>query len=352
MRSLRSARCWLRACCSATAFTAERVVGIRAARRLPAAARPGGLRADPGRAADPARAPAGALGDQAAVPSASAGVFGFDLFLYADAMLFGMLDPDIWVARGVANCIVIPFLAVATARNTGWTIDMHVSRGAVFHSTALAGVRRVPARRRRRRILRPLLRRRLGTRAADRAAVRRDAARGRLIASSGRFRSQAQGVRQQAFLLVSLRLPRGVAALHAHALDRKPDAGSAGAYRSLALADLVESPAGALWLREEDRSGFVPAARWNMPAIDARRARRRSARRVSWNAAGWVIELAETAQRARATTAGLRSPAWLDAFPSRLARRSARIGHGLCSASSSWRRRGPRSSSTGKCATC
>ena len=37
----------------------------------------------------------------------------------------------------VANALVIPFIAVATARNTGWTIDMHVSRGAVFHSTAI-----------------------------------------------------------------------------------------------------------------------------------------------------------------------------------------------------------------------
>ena len=52
---------------------------------------------------------------------------------------------DIWVARGVATALVVPFLAVATARNTGWTIDMHLSRGAVFHSTALARVGRVPA---------------------------------------------------------------------------------------------------------------------------------------------------------------------------------------------------------------
>ena len=52
-------------------------------------------------------------------------------------MLFGRLDVDIWMARGGANALVIPFIAVATARNTGWTIEMHVSRGAVFHSTAI-----------------------------------------------------------------------------------------------------------------------------------------------------------------------------------------------------------------------
>ncbi len=41
------------------------------------------------------------------------------------------------MARGIANALVIPFIAVATARNTGWTVEMHVSRDAVFHSTAL-----------------------------------------------------------------------------------------------------------------------------------------------------------------------------------------------------------------------
>jgi simple sugar transport system permease protein len=59
-----------------------------------------------------------------------AGLFGFDLFMLADAMLYGHLDPDIWVARGVANLLVIPFVAISTARNPAWTIEMHVSRGA------------------------------------------------------------------------------------------------------------------------------------------------------------------------------------------------------------------------------
>ncbi len=71
-----------------------------------------------------------------------AGVFAFDVFLYSDAMLFRQLDPEMWAARGIAHALVIPFVAVATARNTAWTIDLHVSRGVVFHSSALvvAGV--------------------------------------------------------------------------------------------------------------------------------------------------------------------------------------------------------------------
>jgi putative PEP-CTERM system histidine kinase len=65
------------------------------------------------------------------------GVFGLELLFYADAMLFSRLDSDIWLARGLANVIVLPFVALATARNTGWTVDLHLSRRAVFHSTAL-----------------------------------------------------------------------------------------------------------------------------------------------------------------------------------------------------------------------
>jgi len=64
------------------------------------------------------------------------GVFGFDLFCYADAMLFSRIDPQIWAARGIANAMVIPFIAVATARNTGWKVEMHFSRQVVFQSTA------------------------------------------------------------------------------------------------------------------------------------------------------------------------------------------------------------------------
>ena len=66
-----------------------------------------------------------------------AGLFAFDVFLYSDAMLFRQLDPELWAARGFAHALVIPFVALATARNTAWTIDLHVSRGVVFHSTAL-----------------------------------------------------------------------------------------------------------------------------------------------------------------------------------------------------------------------
>ena len=66
-----------------------------------------------------------------------AGMFAFDLIMYAEAVLFTYLDPGMWAARGVTHAFVVGFVAVATARNTAWTIDLHVSRGLVFQSTAV-----------------------------------------------------------------------------------------------------------------------------------------------------------------------------------------------------------------------
>lgn len=65
------------------------------------------------------------------------GMFAFDLLTYSGAILFSRIDPAMWAARGIAHALVMIFVALATKRNTAWTIDWHVSRGVVFHSTAL-----------------------------------------------------------------------------------------------------------------------------------------------------------------------------------------------------------------------
>jgi putative PEP-CTERM system histidine kinase len=83
----------------------------------------------------------------------------------------------------------------------------------------------------------------------------------------------------------------------------------------MALADLVESPAGVLWLKEETR-GFVPAARWNTPPVDV-------VEPVDGPMAaflertGWIVDIADVrASPARYREVGLQLPDWLAAFPS------------------------------------
>lgn len=66
-------------------------------------------------------------------------LFAFDLLLYSDAMLFSQVNPSWWVARGFANALLVPLIAVAAARNPHWKLDIAVSRSVVFHSAALFG---------------------------------------------------------------------------------------------------------------------------------------------------------------------------------------------------------------------
>ncbi len=64
-------------------------------------------------------------------------IFVFDLYLYADALLFGAIDPQLWLARGMVNAIAVPLIAVTVARNRNWDTDVFVSRHVAFHSTTL-----------------------------------------------------------------------------------------------------------------------------------------------------------------------------------------------------------------------
>jgi len=66
-------------------------------------------------------------------------MFVCDFYLYSDALLFRRVNENIWAARGVVNALVVPLLAVATARNPKWSLDIFVSRRILFHSTAILG---------------------------------------------------------------------------------------------------------------------------------------------------------------------------------------------------------------------
>ncbi|MFT4826351.1 MAG: putative PEP-CTERM system histidine kinase [Halioglobus sp.] len=66
-------------------------------------------------------------------------IFAYDFFMYAEAMLFRQLSPELWQARGLANALATPLIAIAIARNTDWKLNIHVSRQVVFHSVTLLG---------------------------------------------------------------------------------------------------------------------------------------------------------------------------------------------------------------------
>ena len=65
------------------------------------------------------------------------GLAAFDLALCADAALFHRASTALVDARAVAALLVCPLLALAAARNRAWSIEIHVSRSIAFHSATL-----------------------------------------------------------------------------------------------------------------------------------------------------------------------------------------------------------------------
>lgn len=64
----------------------------------------------------------------------------YDVFLYSQAQLVRVIDPDTWNARGLVATLTVPLLAIAARRNPQWSLDFFVSRQVVFYSTTLLAV--------------------------------------------------------------------------------------------------------------------------------------------------------------------------------------------------------------------
>lgn len=242
---------------------------------------------------------------------ALAAIFGFDLFYYADAALFGQLDPVIWVARGLANALVIPLIAIATVRNVGWTVDLHLSRGAAVHSSALvvsgAVLLLVAAAGYYVRYFGGDWGRVLQIELVFAAAVAVAVA-----VTSGRMRSRLKVFVSKHFFSYRfdyreewLRFTRTLAG--EGAASGLPERAIA------ALANLVESPAGTLWLQDEARR-YTCAARWNTQAVTGDEAA--DAPFPAFLAkTGWIVDVAEF-RAAPQRYQGVAVPGWLSTIAS------------------------------------
>ena len=63
--------------------------------------------------------------------------FGFDVYLFSDAMMFNRLDGDVLIVRGFVHVITLPLLMLATERNKDWISKIRLSQKATFHSVTL-----------------------------------------------------------------------------------------------------------------------------------------------------------------------------------------------------------------------
>lgn len=68
------------------------------------------------------------------------GLFAYDLFLYSQAELLREITMEAWNARGLINALAVPLIALAVRRSPQWSLEIFVSRQAVFFTTTFLGV--------------------------------------------------------------------------------------------------------------------------------------------------------------------------------------------------------------------
>lgn len=67
------------------------------------------------------------------------GIFAYDFYMYANALLFRDIDTGLWNARGIVTLLAVPLLTLSAARNRDWSHNLFVSRDIVLHATTVVG---------------------------------------------------------------------------------------------------------------------------------------------------------------------------------------------------------------------
>ena len=221
---------------------------------------------------------------------ALAAAFVFDLYLFAEAVLFNRMEPDAWSVRGFVQVLVAPLIAISTIRNRDWTSRITLSRGLVFHSTAVVAIGVyllfMAAAGYYVRYFGGTWGRALQVALLFAAVLALGA-----MAFSGSIRAKLRVIVAKHFFSYRydyrdewLRFTR---ALSVH--DGKHELGQDVIK---GLADMLESPAGVLWMRDAECRQFTQTARWNMPPASAAEPSD-SAFVYFLREKGWVVNLEE-----------------------------------------------------------
>lgn len=184
----------------------------------------------------------------------------FDLFVASEALLFRRVDPVLEASRGAATALAAPLVAIAAARNPTWSARLNLGRRAVYHSAvflvvggyllALAGAG-------------ALLRSFGGdwTRLLQATFVFSGLLLLAVLLSSRTLRTLVRR-RLSRYLFTYRHDYRWNWRRFAEALS-KPAGGASLRERALqAVADIADSPGGALWIRETDAFVRVAGNHW------------------------------------------------------------------------------------------
>jgi putative PEP-CTERM system histidine kinase len=234
------------------------------------------------------------------------GLFVYDFYLYANAALFNVLDAQVWAARGYVAALITPLIAISAARNPQWSAPVGLSRSMVFHTTSLLGAG-----------IYLLLMAGAGyylrlfggewgnvvqsifVFAAIMALV--------VLMFSGTLRARLRVFLSKHFFSYRYDYRREWLAFTRTLTEGRP--GEQLCERAVeALARLLESPGGALWMREGE-SSFQRASHWNWADIQG--AEPADSPFLQWLARKqWVVDLDEMQTR-RDLYGDLVAPAWI-----------------------------------------
>ena len=237
--------------------------------------------------------------------------FLFDLYMYADALMFKQLDGDAFAIRGFVHASIVPVLAVSTSRTRDWAAKIRLSQKAAFHSATLviigayllfvAGVGyyvRAFGGDWGRALQLALL---FGFLLVLGVLVLSGSMRAKLRVLLGKHFFRYRYDYREEWLRFTQTL----------ATENSPQAMGEQVIRG--LADLVESPAGGLWLRDPSGEFHSHAARWNIPQVAEREVAGSALCRFIVSS-GWVINLEEYRSFPRRYEE-LALPGWLAGVP-------------------------------------
>jgi putative PEP-CTERM system histidine kinase len=240
-----------------------------------------------------------------------AAAFCFDIYLYADAVLFRRIDAAAFSVRGLVHALVVPLLAVTAARGGSWSSRVTLSRRVVLHSAALiaSGVYLLFV---------------AGAgyyvrlfggewgRAFQVALLFAGLLGLTVLAFSGSVRAKLRVLVAKHFF--SYRYDyRDEWLRFTQTLSACDDPRALRQQIIIGLANMVESPSGAIWLRDSGGRQYSQAARWNMPASAAVEPADGEVPRFL-TTSGWVVNLEEY-RSLPARYGAFRLPAWLSELP-------------------------------------
>ncbi|AWN14313.1 XrtA/PEP-CTERM system histidine kinase PrsK [Salinisphaera sp. LB1] len=236
---------------------------------------------------------------------ALATLFAYDFMMYSGALAAHHIALSVWNARGAVNALVAPLIGMAAARNAKWSARVSVSNQVIFRTGALivAGAYLMVVAGGSTYI------RRFDSSWAEVTALLFTVTATLLLVVfflSGQVRGHARVLLHKHLLQYRYDYREQWLAL-TRRLSR--DDGDLDVYERAirAIAQPVDSPAGALWLARDGR--FTCVAEWNMAAAADVSEPLTGALAVYLGATAWVVDRAEF-ERDPAKYDGFEPPSW------------------------------------------